>query len=81
MAEELGIELREDELGLLGEFTTAAANETDCRVHATVFTHPYVEVHAPRAEIDEVAWVDPHASDVQLAPLLKDAVLPQLDPS
>lgn len=77
-AEELGVTLDPDSLRLLGVFTAPAANEPDTEVLATVFEHPPVPVGPPRAEIAELAWIAPGATDGRLAPLLRDHVFPAL---
>lgn len=76
--EELGGSLNPDDLRLLGTFTAPAANESDHTVEATVFEHPYVPTTSPRAEIEHLQWVDPQTEPPFLAPLLKDAVFPEL---
>src|SRR5699024_4696663 len=55
-----------------------AANEPGHDVRATVFEHPWVEVGAPLAEIEHVEWVHPADATAELAPLLRDVVLPAL---
>ena len=81
-AEALVREVRE-ELGAgvltvreIGHREAPAANEPGHTVEADLFL---VELDAPPrvcAEIDELAWVDPHApGDVELAPLTVGAVL------
>lgn len=77
-AEEVGLELREEDLTLLGTFTEDAANEPDHHVVGTVFEHPYVDGAAPRAEIEELTWLDVDTDRTDLAPLLRNAVLPRL---
>ncbi|WP_026919240.1 NUDIX hydrolase [Gordonia shandongensis] len=77
--EELGVDLERDGLTWLGDFHTPAANEPGRSVRATVFSHALVGSPAPRSEIVELAWVDPaDPSDLDLAPLLRDAVFPAL---
>ena len=80
-AEELGIELDPAALAEFGVFRAAAANEPDHVVEAAVFEHPLVPaaLHAgPRAEIEEVEWVDPLAARADLAPLNTELVFPAL---
>src|SRR5699024_7316963 len=77
-AEELGVELDAGRLHLVGEFSAPAANEPGHDVRATVFEHPWVEVGAPLAEIEHVEWVHPADATAELAPLLRDVVLPAL---
>lgn len=76
--EEIGVDLAHESLRLLGEFGTAAANEPDHVVVATVFEHPLTGEPAPHAEIAELAWVDPASDRPDLAPLLREAVFPTL---
>ena len=78
VAEELGVALDLKVLHELGSFSGPAANEHGCRVHATVFEHPYIEVAAPRAEIEHTEWVDPGEHRSDLAPLLRNEVFPFL---
>lgn len=59
VAEELGFDLDGRELAVLGEFTTMAANEPGFALHSTVFAAAAPGEPDPRAEIDEVRWVDP----------------------
>ncbi|MDY6054981.1 NUDIX domain-containing protein [Micrococcus sp.] len=78
-AEEVGAGLDVGALQLLGVFETAAANEPGYTVRATVFAHPPVEVGAAAAEIAELRWLDPAGPlPEDLAPLLREAVLPRL---
>lgn len=76
VAEEIGIHV--GSLRLLGEFTAQAANEPDRTVAATVFQASLVGVPRAMCEIDELRWssVDRPAAD--LAPLLRDWVIPAL---
>ncbi len=76
--EELGVTLDPQRLNHLGTWTTAAANEEGRQVSATVFTHPPVAVAQPRAEIEALRWIDPADRSDDLAPLLREAVLPAL---
>ena len=76
--EELSVALRADDLVELGVFRADAANEVGHLVEATVFEHPYVRVDAPAAEIAELQWIDIASTDVPLAPLLADHIIPLL---
>ena len=76
--EELGVALDPLRLEYLGTWTADAANEEGRRVRATVFGHPPVAVGAPRAEIEAVRWIRPSDRAGDLAPLLREAVLPAL---
>lgn len=76
--EEVGVELAD--VALLGEFHGAAANEPGATLESTVFTARALGEPVACAEIAEVRWVDPRAlpTDVLLAPLLEDQVVPVL---
>lgn len=78
--EELGVELDESQLILLGEWESPAANEPDHLVHGHIYAHPWVPDIAPRAEIDELLWLHPDdaADRTDLAPLFEHRVLPAL---
>lgn len=78
-AEELGVTLNPLHLTYLGTWTTDAANEEGRLVRATVFSHPVIAVGEPMAEIDAIRWSDPGDRTEDLAPLLREAVLPALD--
>lgn len=82
ISEEVGVELRSDELIDLGEWITPAANEPDTDVHARVFSYrPEIDVAEPQAEIEASRWIDPHGPVAQdYAPLLIE-LLPLLEPS
>jgi 8-oxo-dGTP diphosphatase len=61
----------------LGHFDCVAANEPGRRVQAAVYAVDVEGSVVPRAEIDEIVWVDPAAlPDIHLAPLTRDHVLP-----
>jgi len=76
LGEELGVRLLS--AAPLGVFEAPAANELGARV----VSHPYrVTVEgaiACAAEIAELAWIDPAAPHVRLAPLLEQHILPAL---
>ncbi|ATC24276.1 NUDIX domain-containing protein [Caulobacter vibrioides] len=77
LREELGCELVSAEL--LGHFSAPAANEAGFTVQSATYLAEVTGEISPRAEIEELAWVDPAApGDRRLAPLLTDAVLPAL---
>ena len=77
VGEELGCRIAESSARSLGVFECAAANEPDYRVRAAVYAVDVEGPVIPRAEIDQVAWVDPRAlPDLPLAPLTRDHVLP-----
>ena len=83
VAEEVRLEIRLDELELLGTFDSDAANETDTRIASTVYLAPLPEGATPEAaaEIAELAWLDPATASARddLAPLLQHHVIPVLD--
>ena len=77
LVEELGCCVAASIARPLGVFECAAANEPDCRVRAAVYAVHVQGPVIPRAEIDQVVWVDPHSlPDLPLAPLTRDHVLP-----
>jgi 8-oxo-dGTP diphosphatase len=77
LREELGCDLVSAEL--LGHFSASAANEVGFTVQSATYLAEVTGEVTPRAEIEELAWVDPAApGDRRLAPLLTDAVLPTL---
>ncbi|HJF12318.1 MULTISPECIES: TIGR00730 family Rossman fold protein [Corynebacterium] len=85
-AEEIGVELKEEDLSFLGIFSAQAANEEGFQVRSTVYTHPYSEalgqVVGGQAEIAETRWLDittPEELDEQLAPLLAQRIGPALN--
>src|SRR5262249_6350646 len=68
--EELGCGVVLHSMASLGIFECQAANEPDRRVHAAVYAVDVAGAIAPRAEIDEIVWIDPAApGDIHLAPL------------
>jgi 8-oxo-dGTP diphosphatase len=63
----------------LGDFEAPAANEPGFTVRAAVYVVRVDGAVRPRAEIEEIAWIDPVAPGSRpLAPLLCQAVLPAL---
>ena len=75
--EELGCRLVQAEL--LGHFLAPAANEAGFTVQSATYLATVEGAIAARAEIEELAWIDPAApGDLRLAPLLTQAVLPAL---
>ena len=77
LAEELGCCLVRDTIRPLGEFDAVAANEPGRRVHACLYEVEVSGAFAPDREIDAMIWVDPALpSDLHLAPLTRDHVLP-----
>jgi 8-oxo-dGTP diphosphatase len=77
VAEELGCRVVADTARPLGVFDCAAANEPGFQVQAAVYAVDVEGVVNPKAEIDEVVWVNPAAlPDLPFAPLTRDYVLP-----
>lgn len=75
--EELGCRLVGAEL--LGHYTAPAANEAGFTVQSATYLALVEGDIAARAEIEELAWIDPAApGDLRLAPLLTEQVLPAL---
>ena len=75
--EELGCRLVGAEL--LGNYAAPAANEAGFTVRSATYLAEVEGDIAARAEIEELAWIDPAApGDLRLAPLLTQAVLPAL---
>lgn len=74
--EELGLTVAADELAYLGCHAAPAANEPGCIVEAELFAVIGDHAVAPRAEIEELVWLDPAVpSALMLAPLTRDHVL------
>nr|WP_219820188.1 NUDIX domain-containing protein [Pseudoclavibacter sp. RFBI5] len=80
--EEVGIVLDDADVTLLGEWTTAAANEAATGLIGTVYLAELSGTPRARAEIAELRWVDaypaPGADLADLAPLLSECVMPEL---
>ncbi len=77
IAEELGCRVVTETARPLGVFDCEAANEPGYRVQAAVYAVDVEGAVMPKAEIDEVVWVDPVAlPDLTFAPLTRDHVLP-----
>ena len=74
--EELGCRIVVGSARPLGEFLAPSANEPGWTVHAAVYAVETIGAIAPRAEIEEIAWVDPVLTELTLAPLTRDHVLP-----
>jgi 8-oxo-dGTP diphosphatase len=75
--EELSCRVVPGSVVALGHFNCVAANEPGRRVQAAVYAVDVEGRVVPRAEIDEILWVDPSAlPDIHLAPLTRDHVLP-----
>ena len=74
--EELGTGIDGSTARALGRYTAAAANEPGHVVEAELFLVDLDGEPRAASEIDEIAWIDPHAPDgVELAPLTVHPVL------
>ncbi len=77
--EELGLNIRLEDVDYLGHFSAPAANEPDCLVEAEMFCLRIDRELKAQAEIEEVRWVLPGTqSQFSLAPLTRDMVLPAI---
>lgn len=75
--EELGLRLDPAQAVYLGQFSAPAANEPGFEVQAELFRVDSAEDVAPAAEIEEVVWLAAdQATDLELAPLTRDLILP-----
>jgi len=75
LVEELGCTLLRSEF--LGTFCAPAANEPQHTVEALLFCAEIAGHVQPRAEIEEITWVEPsRTGGLRLAPLTRDHVLP-----
>lgn len=77
LEEELGVTLIESSAVRLGEFEAEAVNEPGRRVRAEAFAVAILGTPTARAEIAELAWLDPAAAfPVPVAPLSARHILP-----
>ena len=77
LSEELGVRLVSAEK--FGNFEAPAINEPGARVRSDVYSVTVEGAYAPGAEIADLLWIEPDATDgVPLAHLLRDHVLPML---
>jgi len=77
LEEELGCRLVADSIRPLGEFDAVSANEPGWAVRASLYEVDVTGDIVPKAEIDEMFWIDPAApADIPLAPLTREHVLP-----
>ncbi|MEM8695088.1 MAG: NUDIX domain-containing protein [Pseudomonadota bacterium] len=77
LREELGLDVAPEAFDYLGHREAPAANEPGQRVGADLFALRWTGPVASAAEIAELLWLDnPYRSDVTLAPLTRDHVLP-----
>ena len=77
IVEELGCSVDQRTARALGVFNCPSANEPGFALHAAVYAVDVEGPVTPRAEIDQIVWVDPRAlPDLSFAPLTRDHVLP-----
>ena len=76
--EELGCCADPASVTTLGQFITAAANEPDTQLIANVYQGRLLGTPAPTNEIEEIRWITGQETDLDLAPLLTDCLLPLL---
>ena len=79
LLEELELQLGADALQPLGQFQAPAANEADTWMQADIYRAALLHAVQPAAELEELRWLalDAPLPD-DLAPLLRDQVLPAL---
>lgn len=79
LREELSADLSGNDFTYLGSFSEDAANEPDHRVEAEIFATHFSGKVTPRAEIEELIWLDmADLSAKNLAPLTKNCIIPTL---
>ena len=80
LREELNLELSQEELTPIGEFTDSAANEPGHLVHACMFSvERRIQDVKPAAEIEEILWLSSSSiSSSQLAPLTLNKIVPHV---
>ena len=76
--EELGCPVDPPSVTTLGQFTTQAANEPDTQLIAHVFQGQLLGTPQATSEIEEIRWITGQETDLHLAPLLTDCILPLL---
>jgi DNA polymerase-3 subunit epsilon len=76
LREELDLELDADQAEYLGIFRAPAAHESDTIVSAAVFAVPAGDELHPHGEIEELRWITSLDTDLPLAPLTRDELLP-----
>lgn len=79
LREELDLELDPEQAEYLGIFRAAAANESDTLVSAAVFAVPAHDGLQPHGEIEELRWIASVDTELPLAPLTRDELLPLWD--
>ncbi|HSC83860.1 MAG TPA: NUDIX domain-containing protein [Pseudomonas sp.] len=78
LREELDLQLDDTSLQPLGRFLAPAANEPDTQIDANVFVARLPHPVSPAAELEELRWHDSASPLGDLAPLLREHVLPAL---
>ncbi|MEE6164207.1 MULTISPECIES: NUDIX hydrolase [unclassified Mycolicibacterium] len=74
--EELGARFDPAAAQPLGRYAAIAANEPGHTVDAHLYLVKLDREPCPAAEIEEMAWIDPHdPGDIELAPLTRQTVL------
>lgn len=77
LREEIGAGFDPARARRLGEFEDRAVHEPGRRVRAEVWLVEIDAPPAPAAEIEELAWVDPHRpGEIEVAPLSRRHILP-----
>nr|WP_284255556.1 NUDIX domain-containing protein [Pseudolysinimonas kribbensis] len=76
LREELELELDADQAEYLGIFRAPAAHESDTIVSAAVFAVAAADGLQPHGEIEELRWITSLDTDLPLAPLTRDELLP-----
>jgi 8-oxo-dGTP pyrophosphatase MutT (NUDIX family) len=76
--EELNSRIEPESLRRIGTFTDKAANEPDTQVEAVVFEGRLTNQAVPSAEIEEVLWHFPMNEHSNIAPLVRNQILPLL---
>lgn len=78
--EELQIEVQPENMVSLGQFTDMAANERDHVIVAEIFSvKQFSGEILPAAEIEEILWFSPTDSDILVAPLTLNKIIPLLN--
>ncbi len=82
LSEELNLSLPTNALQPLGRFHAVAANEADTWIDASVFLARLPHSVSAAAELEELLWLEPNEPQpCNLAPLLREHVLPKLWPA
>lgn len=76
--EELGLVVDPATFDHWGRFTAAAANEPDHTVDCDIYAMTIAEPPVAAAEIAELRWVDLDDTELEIAPLAREQVIPRL---